>query len=94
MTAEPKIAVLVSQLFPPGECTRFRAPDYTLLGFHPTAAQAFLDFVPEDTLVLDLDESVVGRQFVRDMVMGTLHGDQLLDQLIKASPSTRCSTKD
>jgi hypothetical protein len=82
MATEQKIVVLVSQLFPEGECTRFRAPDYTLLGFHPTAAQAFLDFVPDDTLVLDLDQDGAGRQFVRDMVMGTLQANQMLELLM------------
>lgn len=76
------IAVLISEHFPRGECTRYTAPDCLLLGFHPENAQAFLDFVEDDTLVLDLDQDAVGRQFVRDMVLGTIRGSELLEQIM------------
>lgn len=78
MNRDEKIIVLVSELFPERQCTRFRTPDYTLLGFHPTAAQAFLDFVDDDTLVLDLDTQPEARRLVREMVAGTLRAQELM----------------
>lgn len=80
-SSNEKIIVLVSVLFPERQATRFRTPDYTLLGFHPTAAQAFLDFVDDQTLVFDLDSRPDARRWVRDIVSGTLAAQELLDAL-------------